>query len=349
MRTLWWKEGKVFLINQRELPKKLEYIECSDPRRVASAIKNLEVRGAPAIGVAAALALALAAYTSKAVTPLELKKDLESCAEFIRNTRPTAWNLFWAVDRVLKLVDSITGTVDDMRDAVINEAQIITEEDIQTNTQIGLHGAELLKSGDVIGTICNAGWLATAGEYGTALGVIKIAHEQGKHVSVIALETRPALQGARLTAFELHHDGINVQVIPDGAIGYYLSKGIIDKFICGADRIVWSSGCHVFNKIGTYTAAVVARRHHVPFYVAAPLSTFDFNHALQDVLIEERDQTEVTEIHGHRLVPEGVPAMNPAFDITPPELINAIITQKGILRPPFKYHATVYKTNMYGD
>ncbi|MCJ7634230.1 S-methyl-5-thioribose-1-phosphate isomerase [Candidatus Bathyarchaeota archaeon] len=346
MRTLWWDEGKVFLINQQELPKKLEYIECREPRRIASAIKNLEVRGAPAIGVAAAMALALAAYTSKASTPQELQKDLENCATLIRNTRPTAWNLFWAVDRVLKLVHSIRGTADKMREAIINEAKIIAEEDIQTNKQIGIHGAKLLKNGDVIGTICNAGWLATAGEYGTALGVIKIAHEQGKEISVIALETRPALQGARLTAFELHHDGITVTVIPDGAIGYYLSKGIIDKFICGADRIVWSSGCHVFNKIGTYTAAVVARRHNVPFYVAAPLSTFDFTHALQDIIIEERDQTEVTEIQGYRLVPEGVPAMNPAFDITPPELINAIITQKGILRPPFKYTIQVSKTSM---
>ena len=336
MRTLWWDKGRVFLINQRELPGKLEYIECKEPGRIAVAIKNLEVRGAPAIGVAAAMSLALAAYNSRAATRAELWKDLEDCAAIIRNTRPTAWNLFWAVDRVLERVRSSMGTVDDMREGVINEALTIAEEDIKANKMIGVHGADLLKNGDVIGTICNAGWLATAGEYGTALGVIKVAHEQGKKVSVIALETRPALQGARLTAFELKQDGIDVRVISNGAIGYCLSRGIIDKFICGADRIVWHSGCHVFNKIGTYTAAIAARRHRVPFYVAAPVSTFDFKHLLEDVIIEERDPKEVTDIYGHRIVPEGVPVMNPAFDITPPELISAIITERGVIRPPFK-------------
>ena len=336
MRTLWWDDGRVFLINQRELPEKLEYIECKEYGRLAEAIRNLEVRGAPAIGVAAAMSLALAAQNSKATKLAELWEDLENCAVMIKDTRPTAWNLFWAVDRVLKRAKSTMGTVGNVRGAVIKEALTVAEEDIKINKNMGIHGATLLKSGDVIGTICNAGWLATAGEYGTALGVVKVAHEQGKKVSVIALETRPALQGARLTAFELKHDGIDVTVVPDGTIGYLASKGIIDKFICGADRVVWSSGCHVFNKIGTYTSATVVRRCCIPFYVAAPFSTFDFENMLEDIIIEERNESEVTQIYGHRIVPEGVPTMNPAFDVTPPELISAIITEKGVIYPPFK-------------
>jgi methylthioribose-1-phosphate isomerase len=198
----------------------------------------------------------------------------------------------------------------------------------------------------VVGTICNAGWLATAGEYGTALGVIKVAHEQGKQISVIALETRPVLQGARLTAFELKQDGIPVKVIPDGAIGYCLAEGLINKFICGADRVVWRSGCHVFNKIGTYTVALAVRRHCIPFYVAAPFSTFDFNHELMDIVIEERHPREVTEICGCRMVPESVSVINPAFDVTPPELINAIITEKGVIYPPFKETVTVLRNRV---
>lgn len=331
------------MINQCKLPDKFEYVECKEPNRLAIAIKNLEIRGAPAIGVAAAMSLALAAQNSKTTVKEELLKELESCALMIRKTRPTAWNLFWAVDRVLNKVNSTSGTTDDIKMAVIKEACEIAEEDVRTNKSIGIHGSTLFKDGDVIGTICNAGRLATAGEYGTALGVIKVAHEQGKKISVIALETRPALQGARLTAFELKQDGINVKVIPDGAIGYCLSKGMIDKFICGADRIVWQSGCQVFNKIGTYTAATVARRHNVPFYVAAPFSTFDFEHSVEEVVIEERSGVEVTEIRGQRIVPEGVPVMNPAFDITPPELVSAMITEKGIVYPPFKQNVTELK------
>lgn len=342
MRTIWWDKGKVFLINQRELPAKLEYIECSEPSRVAAAIKNLEIRGAPAIGVAAAMGLALAAHNSRADKKEELQRELEDCAAMIRATRPTAWNLFWAVDRILERARSAAGTVDEIREAVVKEALEIAEEDIRTNKMLGAHGAALLESGDVVGTICNAGWLATAGEYGTALGVIKAAHEQGKKISVIALETRPVLQGARLTAFELKQDGIDVKVIPDGALGHLLARGLIDRFICGADRIVWSSGCHVFNKIGTYTASIAANRHHVPFYVAAPFSTFDFEHELSDVVIEERDPREVTEIRGYRIVPEDVSVINLAFDITPPELVSAIITERGVIYPPFKDNVKAY-------
>jgi len=336
LRTLWWEDGKVFLINQRKLPGTLEYRECREPTQIAEAIKNLEVRGAPAIGVAAAYSLALAAHNSEAATRKQLLEDLKVTASLIKKTRPTAWNLFWAVNRVLEKVGSDVLEVETIRNTVINEALAIAEEDIKINKKIGANGAALLKNGDVVGTICNAGWLATAGEYGTALGVIKVAKEEGKNISVIALETRPALQGARLTAFELKRDGIEIRVIPDGAIGYVLSKGKIDKFICGADRIVWSSGCHVFNKIGTYTVAIAANRHLVPFYVAAPVSTFDFENNLNDVIIEEREAKEVIEIQGQRIVPDGMQVMNPAFDVTPPELIHAIITEKGIIRAPFR-------------
>lgn len=336
MRTIWWDEGKVLLINQTKLPDKLEYIECQTPDCVVKAIRSLEIRGAPAIGVAAALALALAAFNSKATKRDDLLKELDECAGMIRKTRPTAWNLFWAVDRVLKKAHSTQGEANRVKNTIVDEALKIVDEDITANKALGTYGSSLLESGDTVGTICNAGWLATAGEYGTALGVIKVACEQGKKISVIALETRPVLQGARLTAFELKQDGIDFRVIPDGALGYCLSKGLIDKFICGADRVVWSSGCHIFNKIGTYTASVLTNRHHIPFYVAAPISTFDFEHRLEEVTVEERDPREVTEIHGFQITPKDVKVINPAFDITPPELISAIVTEKGILYPPFK-------------
>lgn len=342
MRTIWWDKGKVYLINQRELPTRLEYVECGEPSRLLSAIKNLEIRGAPAIGVAAAMTLALAANNSEVVGKEELLEELEECAKMVRKTRPTAWNLFWATDRILHLAQTTPGVAEDVRRTVIKAALAIAEEDVINNRAIGTNGATLLEDGDVVGTICNAGWLATAGEYGTALGVVKVAHEQGKKISVIALETRPVLQGARLTAFELRQDGIEVKVIPDGAIGYCLSKGMIDKFICGADRIVWSSGCHVFNKIGTLVVSVVTSRYHVPFYVAAPFSTFDFEQRLEDVVIEERDQNEVAVINGWRIVPDGVAVINPAFDVTPPELVSAIITERGIIYPPFKENLRAY-------
>ncbi len=282
------------------------------------------------------MSLALAAYNSKAVDREGLQQELDVCAAIVKKTRPTAWNLFWAADRVLALARSAKGSVARVKEAVVDEALAIAEEDVKANKTLGTYGATLLEDGDLVGTICNAGRLATAGEYGTALGVIKVAHEQGKNISVVALETRPVLQGARLTAFELKQDGIDVKVIPDGSLGYCLSKGMITKFICGADRITWPSGCHVFNKIGTYTSSIAAYRHSIPFYVAAPFSTFDFEHSVEEVKVEERDPKEVTEIHGHQIVPEGVPVFNPSFDVTPPELISAIITERGIIYPPFK-------------
>ena len=335
MRTIWWEKGRVRLINQKKLPETLEYVECHDFQRVAKAIKTLEIRGAPAIGVAAAMALALAAHKSQAESREKLWGELAEAAEVVRATRPTARNLFWAVERILNKANSIEGGVRDIVDGVVNEALLMAEEDIATDKAMGTHGSSLLDDGDVVGTICNAGWLATAGEYGTALGVIKVAHEQGKHLSVIALETRPILQGARLTAFELKQDGIDVKVICDGAIGYLLSKGLIDKFICGADRIIAADDCAVINKVGTHTVSIAAKQYGVPFYVAAPLTTFDFQHRLREIQIEERDAKEITEINGKRIVPLGIPVFNPAFDITPPEFVSAIITERGIIHPPF--------------
>jgi methylthioribose-1-phosphate isomerase len=336
MRTIWWEEGKVILINQKKLPSQLTYIECTHYKRVAKAIKTLEIRGAPAIGIAAAMGLALAAYHTESTKKDHFLKELTRAAKIITSTRPTAQNLFWAANRILHKAYTSTAPVETVKQEVIHEAQRMAEEDIHINKTMGTYGATLLDDGDTIGTICNAGWLATAGEYGTALGVIKVAHEQGKTISTIALETRPVLQGARLTAFELQHDGIDVKIITDGAIGYCCYKGWINKFICGADRIIVSSGCHVINKVGTHTVSITANHYKIPFYVAAPLSTFDPESRLEDVIIEMRNPREITEINGKQIVPEKVLALNPAFDITPPHLIDAIITEKGIIYPPFK-------------
>jgi len=335
LRTIWWEDGKVLLIDQTKLPTSLEYVECSDARRLAEAIRSLEIRGAPAIGVAVAMGLALAAYNSRAGSVGELVGELEDSARLLRGIRPTAWNLFWSTDRILSLVHGFEGDVEGLKEAVVEKALSLAEEDVAANKAMGVYGASLLRDGDVVGTVCNAGWLATAGEYGTALGAVKVAWEQGKRVSVLALETRPVLQGARLTAWELRQDGIPVRVIVDGAVGYCLSRGMIDRFIVGADRIVARDGCYVFNKVGTYTAALTARRHGVPFYVAAPLSTFDFTHRVEDVVVEERDAREVAEVGGRRMVAEGAEVFNPAFDITPPDLVDGIITERGIIYPPY--------------
>lgn len=335
MRTIWWENGSVHLIDQTKLPTVLEYIQCDDAKRVAHAIKNLEIRGAPAIGVAVAMGLALTASKSKAESVSELVEELEASARIFKATRPTAWNLFWATELILNLANGFRGDVEGLKGIVVEKALSLAEEDVSTNRMMGTFGSSLIRDCDVVGTVCNAGWLATAGEYGTALGAVKVAKEQGKRVSVVALETRPVLQGARLTAWELKQDGISVRVIVDGAVGYCLSKGMINKFIVGADRIVAKDGCYVFNKVGTYTAALAARRHNVPFYVAAPLSTFDVKNRLENVVVEERESREVVEVAGKRFVADGIEVLNPAFDITPPDLIDGIITERGILYPPY--------------
>jgi methylthioribose-1-phosphate isomerase len=330
--TVSWQEDGVVLIDQTKLPNKLVYVKCTDYRQVADAIKKLVVRGAPAIGVTAAFGLALAAKASKAKHISELMTELDTAFKILQATRPTAVNLIWALERVMGKAKTAK-TVDSAKRALTEEARKMSEEDIRANRQMGANGARLFADGDVVLTHCNAGSLATVA-YGTALGVIRSAQESGKRLSVIATETRPVMQGARLTAFELQHDGIDVSLIPDTAVGHMMAKGAIKRVIVGADRVLRTG--HVFNKIGTYQVAILASRHKVPFYVAAPLSTFDFESSPKDVIIEERSSDEVTKVGRKRVAPKGVRIFNPAFDMTPPELITGIITEKGVLKPPFE-------------
>ena len=330
--TVSWKNGSVVLIDQTKLPNKLVHVRCKDYREVANAIKKLVVRGAPAIGVTAAFGLALAAQASRAKALPELMTDLDTAFKTLRATRPTAINLFWALERVMEKAKRAK-TVEDAKKAVLDEALKMSEEDVEANRHMGANGAKMFRDGDVVLTHCNAGSLATVA-YGTALGVIRAARESGKRLSVIATETRPVMQGSRLTAFELQHDGIDVSLIPDTAVGHMMAKGAIKRVIVGADRVLRSG--HVFNKIGTYQVAILASRHRVPFYVAAPLSTFDFESSPEEVMIEERSVDEVVKVGKKRIAPKGVRVFNPAFDMTPPELITGIITEKGVLKPPFE-------------
>jgi methylthioribose-1-phosphate isomerase len=330
--TVSWKNGSVVLIDQTKLPNKLVHVRCKDYREVANAIKKLVVRGAPAIGVTAAFGLALAAQASRAKALPELMTDLDTAFKTLRATRPTAVNLFWALERVMEKAKRAK-TVEDAKKAVLDEALKMSEEDVEANRHMGANGAKMFRDGDVVLTHCNAGSLATVA-YGTALGVIRAARESGKRLSVIATETRPVMQGSRLTAFELQHDGIDVSLIPDTAVGHMMAKSAIKRVIVGADRVLRSG--HVFNKIGTYQVAILASRHRVPFYVAAPLSTFDFESSPEEVMIEERSVDEVVKVGKKRIAPKGVRIFNPAFDMTPPELITGIITEKGVLKPPFE-------------
>ncbi len=330
--TVSWKNGSVVLIDQTKLPNKLVHVRCKDYREVANAIKKLVVRGAPAIGVTAAFGLALAAQASRAKALPELMTDLDTAFKTLRATRPTAVNLFWALERVMEKAKRAK-TVEDAKKAVLDEALKMSEEDVEANRQMGANGAKMFRDGDVVLTHCNAGSLATVA-YGTALGVIRAARESGKRLSVIATETRPVMQGSRLTAFELQHDGIDVSLIPDTAVGHMMAKSAIKRVIVGADRVLRTG--HVFNKIGTYQVAILASRHRVPFYVAAPLSTFDFESSPEEVMIEERSVDEVVKVGKKRIAPKGVRVFNPAFDMTPPELITGIITEKGVLKPPFE-------------
>jgi methylthioribose-1-phosphate isomerase len=327
MRTIMWTDGVVVTIDQTVLPKKEVWIELRTCQQVASALKEMKIRGAPLIGVSAAYGMALTAHHSRSQKRDDLMRELETAAETLRKTRPTAVNLFWAVDRILKKARETKGGVQDLRKTVVAEAQKMADEDAEVNRKIGKHGVKLVNDGDVILTHCNAGSLATV-EYGTALAVIRAACEEGKHVRIIADETRPLLQGARLTAFELMRDGIPVTLITDNMAGYVMSKGLINKVIVGADRIVCDA---VINKIGTYSIAVLAHEHGIPFFVAAPTSTFDASVKAEDVTIEERSSTEVTHIDSVRIAPEGVEVMNPVFDITPMKYVTAIIYENGVL------------------
>ena len=332
MLTVAWKNNSVMLIDQTKLPNKLVYVKCKDYKEVADAIKKLVVRGAPAIGVTAAFGLALAVQQSKAKTLQELMTDLDTAFNTLRATRPTAVNLFWALERVMDKAKKAR-VLNEAKKVVLDEALKMSEEDIHANRQMGAIGAKLFRDGEVVLTHCNAGSLATVA-YGTALGVIRAARESGKRLSVIATETRPVMQGSRLTAFELQHDGIDVSLIPDTAVGHMMAKGAIRRVIVGADRVLHTG--HVFNKIGTYQVAILANRHKVPFYVAAPLSTFDFESSPEDVVIEERSVDEVVKVGKKRIAPKRVRVFNPAFDMTPPELITGIITERGVLMPPFE-------------
>ncbi len=327
MRTIEWRDGTVITIDQTKLPNETVMLELRSYDEVAEAIRIMRIRGAPLLGAAAAFALALAAYHSNAKQKEELISDLEKASKAIRETRPTAVNLFWAIDRILNKAREFSGNAKDLAVFVIEEAKKIADEDAAANRLIGKYGAELINEGEVILTHCNAGALATV-EYGTALGVIRAAWEQGKKIRVIATETRPKLQGARLTAYELMRDGIPVTLITDGMVGYVMRRGMIDKVIVGADRIVQDA---VINKIGTFTIAVLAKEHNIPFYVAAPRSTFDLKRRSSEVVIEERNPEEVTNIDSQRIAPEGVKALNPAFDITALDYVTAIICESGIL------------------
>lgn len=333
IKPIEWLGGRVRWLNTLKLPWDEEYVESSDYERLARAIETMEIRGAPAIGVAAAFGVALAAANYGGNNITDLKLVLLRVIERFSKTRPTAVNLFWALDRMKRVVQNNYHSTEELRESVVAEALKIYEEDIRVNKVIGEVGSKLINEGDTILTHCNAGALATAG-YGTALSVVRDAWYSGKKIKVIATETRPMLQGARLTVWELMKEGIPVTLISDNMVGYVMSKGLVSKVFVGADRIL-SSG-HVINKIGTYTIAVLAHHHNVPFYAVAPTSTIDPVSRLSDVVIEERNPDEVRKILGKLLitVPD-VDVMNPAFDITPPYLVSGIVTEKGIATQPY--------------
>lgn len=336
-RTVDYQDGKIIMIDQTRIPADLVNVEISDCDALSDAIKTMKVRGAPAIGVAAALGMALAARGSQASGSRELYEDIENAAAMLKRTRPTAVNLFWGIDRMLDAAHAaleVGSTADQIRDELDELAKAMVEEDEDVCRAIGAHGAALLRDGAHVLTHCNAGALACVG-YGTALGVIRAAVESGKRIHVYSDETRPRLQGMKLTCFELVRDNIPVTVISDNMAGSFMRKGRIDCVVVGADRI--AANGDVANKIGTYSVAVLAHHHGIPFYVAAPISTIDFSLSNGDAIpIEERPHEEMTHINGHRIAPLGVEVANPSFDVTPAALVTAIITEKGIVRPPYK-------------
>jgi len=332
LRTVEWKNDSVVMIDQTKLPNELVFVKYTNYNDVAEAIRTLVVRGAPAIGVSGAFGMALAVLQSSSKTLDGLLSDLETAKKILFETRPTAINLSWGLKKIMEVAKQ-GKTVSEIRDGVIVKAKQMAEEDIDINKKMGKNGAELFQDDDTIMTHCNAGALATVA-YGTALGVIRATKESGKKIKVIATETRPVQQGSRLTAFELKHDGIDVSLIPDTAVGYTMANGLVNGVVVGADRVLRTG--HVFNKIGTYQVATMAKNHDIPFYVAAPLSTFDLESRPDDVIIEQRKASEVTGIGDKKTAPDGIDVINPAFDMTPPELISGIITENGIAKPPFE-------------
>jgi methylthioribose-1-phosphate isomerase len=338
IKTVEWTSEGVRMLDQRLLPNEEKYLTLRSYEEVADAIRQMVVRGAPAIGVSAAMGLALGASQSVGTSIADLEFDFNFMCQVMEATRPTAVNLFWAVERmrgvITKAKQEKIRDAEDVKQLLTEEALLIYNEDIEANRAIGLFGGELIPDGATVLTHCNAGALATAGDYGTALGVVRGAIAAGKRVAVIADETRPFLQGARLTAWELAKDNIPVTVITDNMAGHIMKQGKIDCVVVGADRI--AANGDAANKIGTYMVAVLAKQHNIPFYVAAPLSTVDLATATgEDIPIEQRDAKEVTHLRGHQLTPDGVEVHNFAFDVTPNELIAAIITDRGVARPPY--------------
>jgi methylthioribose-1-phosphate isomerase len=334
--TIDWKDGAVTMIDQRKLPSSEVYVTCKTAQEVARAIKSMVIRGAPAIGVAAAMGLALGMRRSRASGTKQFATEFQRLCELMAATRPTAVNLFWAIERMKQAFAAAAQdgrSVDEIKQRLEAEARAIHDEDVESCRTMGAHGATLVPDSARVLTHCNAGALATAG-YGTALGVVRAAAEQGKRVAVLADETRPFLQGARLTAWELLRDGIDTTVITDGMAGAMMRLGAVDLVVVGADRI--AANGDVANKIGTYAVAVLAMEHGLPFYVAAPRSTIDLQTpAGEGIPIEERSEREVTHLGPSRLTPEGARVRNPAFDVTPARFVTAIITERGIARPPY--------------
>ena len=323
----WTSENKVKMIDQTLLPHELKFLEFDDYEDVATSIRVMNIRGAPAIGVAAAMGMALATIKYKGLAKEKFISSLEKAATLIKNTRPTASNLFWAVERIWNIIITYPDNPVNISELIIEEAKLMAQEDVTVNKSIGKNGAELLADGDVVLTHCNAGSLATV-QYGTALAPVRTAIEQGKKIKVIADETRPRLQGARLTAYELKYDKIPVTVITDTSSGLLMRLGKINKVIVGTDRVTSDA---VFNKIGTYLVALAAKDNNIPFYVAAPTSTLSLQETIDDVTIEQRDSSEVSNVLGKvQIVPDGVECLNYAFDITPFRLVSRIITEDGV-------------------
>lgn len=337
IKTVEWTDEGVRMIDQRLLPTEEKYLTLRSCEEVADAIKQMVVRGAPAIGVSAAMGLAVGMKQAVATNVADLSYDFDYMCDVMSHTRPTAVNLFWGIERMrerFRRACAETSDVETIKRSLVEEAKKIHDDDIASNRALGRFGGELIPDGATVLTHCNAGALATAGDYGTALGVIRGARDAGKRIAVIADETRPFLQGARLTAWELAKDEIPVTVITDNMAGHVMKQGKVDAVVVGADRI--AANGDTANKIGTYMVAVLARQHDIPFYVAAPVSTVDLNIAHGDQIpIEERDTREVTHLREQQLTPTGVPAHNPAFDVTPNDLIAAIITDKGVARQPY--------------
>lgn len=334
MRTVEWYENRVRMIDQRILPWELILLDFDDYREVAKAITEMVIRGAPAIGAAAAFGMALAAWQAPSTDRIGFIRYLEEAARTMKQARPTAVNLMWAVDRLMRVaVDEELTTIADIRNSMLDEAQRVADEDVEINKRMGQYGAALIKDGDTILHHCNTGALATV-DWGTALGVVRTAYEQGKHIHVLLDETRPRLQGARLSAWELKQAGIPFDIIADNAAGHFMRTGQVNIVLVGSDRT--AANGDVANKIGTYKVAVVARENGVPFYPVVPTSTIDLTLASgDDIPIEERDPAEVRAPFGQAIVPDDYPARNPAFDVTPHKFVTGIVTQNGIAYPPF--------------